>query len=76
MITKKRLEDLTDQELLRLMADCRAAIQYQFSQRLIGRPHYALIVFNEPAAVQYTASCERDEAAKALRETVKRLEKR
>lgn len=72
----KRMEDMTEPELAELLRAFGSAIKRTGYEAGIGRPHFVLLLFNDPALCQYIASIEREGAIKALRETAERLERR
>jgi len=50
----------------------------KFSNATLGqyqKPHFALVVFNDPEIGQYIGNCQREGIIKALRETADRLER-
>lgn len=72
----KKLEDMTEPELQRLMQAMGAAVECAAEYEGVERPMFCLLLFNDPAAVQYVANCERPEIIKAMRECADRLERK
>lgn len=72
----KRLEDMTEPELARLMTSMAKAVEKVAEVLGVEKPHFALVVFNDPRVGQYVANCERRPMIAALRETADRLEAR
>jgi hypothetical protein len=72
----KRLEDMTEPELSKLLRAFADAVK-STGVRLLGeKPQFVLLLFNDPKIAQYVASIEREGAIEALRETADRLERR
>lgn len=73
---RKRIEDMTEPELARLMKDMAKAVEKAAADLGVEKPHFALVVFNDPKVGQYVANCERASIIEALRETAARLERK
>jgi hypothetical protein len=72
----KRLEDMTEPELRELCNLAGAAIEYAADYLGVERPHFCLLLFNDPKIAQYVANCERAGIIEAMRETADRLERK
>lgn len=72
----KRLEDMTEPELAELLTLSAKAIEKEWRLYGVQKPHFCLVVFNDPALGQYISNCQRDSMIKAMRETADRLERR
>jgi hypothetical protein len=72
----RRLEDMTEPELAELMHAVCVAIEAAAGYMDVGKPQFAVLVFNDPAVAQYASSCSREDMIKAMRETADRLERR
>jgi hypothetical protein len=70
----KTLYEMTEPELRDLMNAMGSAIEFVAQHKGIERPHFALLVFNDPQIAQYVANCERGDIIKAMRECADRLE--
>lgn len=73
---KKRLEDMTEPELGELMTNTARILEMFWEHCGVEKPHFALVVFNDPAIAQYIGNCEREDMIRAMRETADRLERR
>lgn len=70
----KKLEDSTEPELRDLMnAVCRG-IEGAAAAQGYERPHFVVVLFNDPKVAQYAANCRRADVIKSMRETADRLE--
>lgn len=72
----RELIDMTEPELRDLMKALAIRITTECYDRDIERPHFCLLVFNDPAVAQYIGNCERRDIIKAMRECADRLERR
>jgi hypothetical protein len=72
----KRLEDMTEPELRHLLDAIGKRIEQVATSRGVDRPHFALLLFNDPRVAQYVCNCERADVIKAMRECADRLEGR
>ena len=70
------LKDMTERELGYLMTAMANQITAVAAILEVEKPHFALLIFNDPAAAQYVANCERQDIIKALRFLADRLEAR
>lgn len=75
-MTMRRLQDMTEPELRDLLNTMARRITTCAAGLGVEKPHFALILFNDPAVGQYVCNCERADVIKALRETADRLERR
>lgn len=75
-LTVKKLEDMTEPELKRLMNAMAGAVERAARSLNVEYPHFALVVFNDPRIAQYISNCTRDTMIEAMRETADRLERR
>ncbi len=71
-----RLEDMTEPELGFMMTQMASAIEVVAKVLGVEKPHFCLVVFNDPKVAQYIANCERADIIKSMRETADRLERR
>jgi hypothetical protein len=72
----KRLEDMTEPELGGLMTALGKSLELVCAAMGVRRPHFALLLFNDPAIAQYVCNCERPSVIRAMREIADRLEAR
>ena len=72
----KRLTDMTEPELQELLDLMATAVMEAANVSHVERPHFTLLVWNDPAVAQYVCNCERADVIKALREAADRLESR
>lgn len=73
----RRLEEMTEPELRELMRGCADAIEMTCTTVFgIGKPHFALLLFNDPVVAQYIGNCRREDIIKSMRECADRLEAR
>ena len=72
----KRFEDLTEPEINELLQGSAMLLEKWFPRFDVGRPRFALVVFNDPAIGHYISNCNRADIVKALRELATRLERR
>lgn len=72
----KKLEDMTEPELKDYLIELACAIEYVAEHNGIEKPHFALVLFNDPKVGQYIGNCSREDIVKAMRETANRLENR
>lgn len=72
----KKLEEMTEPELGRLMNGCCLQVQDVFAREGVEKPLFCLLVFNDPKAAQYAGNCQRADVVKAMRECAARLEGR
>ena len=72
----KRLEDMNEVELRQLMTRMAQGVELAAKKLGVEKPHFALVVFNDPKVGQYISNCERASMIQALRETANRLENR
>lgn len=71
----RELETMTEPELGELMRYAARRIERAFADLRVQKPHFALVVFNDPQIGQYISNCERESMIAALRETADRLER-
>jgi hypothetical protein len=71
----KRLEDMAEPELSTLMTAMAKSIESIALIQNVTKPHFALLLFNDPKVAQYIGNCERSDIIKALREAADRLER-
>ena len=71
-----KLEDMTEPELKTLMNACGKALMAEAVKHGVGKPLFALLLFNDPKVAQYIGNCERKTMIEALREAADRLESR
>jgi hypothetical protein len=76
MSNLQRLEDMTEPELRDLMNLCGRAIEAACGALGVERPHFALLLFNDPKVAQWMSNCERADVIKAMRACADRLERR
>lgn len=72
----KTLRDMTEPELKRLLNAMGDQIVSVAERQSVEKPHFALLLFNDPEIAQYVCNCNRSDVIKALRETADRLAKR
>ena len=72
----KRLEDMTEPELKRLMTTVAKAIEHTAANLGVEKPLFALVMFNDPKVAQYIGNCRREEIILSMRETADRLERK
>jgi hypothetical protein len=72
----KRLEDLDEQELKELCNAMAANVERAARVQGVERPHFALVIFNDPKVAQYVSNCQRTDMIVAMRATADRLERR
>lgn len=70
----KQLKNMTEVELRDLMDAVCWAIQETVWGQDVEKPHFVVVLFNDPRVAQYAANCQRSDIIKALRETADRLE--
>jgi hypothetical protein len=72
----KQIRDMTEPELRHLMDALGKRIEQVATSRGVERPHFMLLLFNDPAVAQYVCNCDRADAVEAMRECADRLEGR
>jgi hypothetical protein len=72
----KTLRDMTEPELKELMDAMGKQIVAVAAVLEVEKPHFALLLFNDPEIAQYVCNCERSDVIKAFREAADRLEGR
>ena len=72
----KRLEDMTEPQIGRLMTTAARAVELAAEVTGVERPLFVLLVFKDPKVAQYVANCDRASVVAALREAADRLERR
>jgi hypothetical protein len=73
----RTLRDMDEVELGELMRALAEAVQFTATEIMhVERPHFVLVVFNDPEVAQYVCNCERSTMIAAMRETADRLERR
>ena len=70
----QKFQDMTEPELRVLMSDLARVVVLACDVKGVERPHFALLVFNDPRIAQYVCNCERADVIKAMRECADRLE--
>ena len=72
----RTLETMTEPELRELCNALAKQIEAVCAVLEVERPHFALLLFNDPKIAQYVCNCQRADVIKAMRETAERLEKK
>jgi hypothetical protein len=72
----KKLRDMTEPELSQLMAAMAKSIEGVALIMNVEKPHFALLVFNDPKVANYIGNCSRKDVITALREGAGRLERK
>lgn len=73
----RQLEYMTEPELAELMRGLADAVVMTGETIFdVGKPHFVLLIFNDPKFAQYISNCQRPEMIRALRETADRLERK
>lgn len=72
----KKLEDMTEPELRELCNLAANSIVAAAEYLKVEKPHFVLLLFNDPAVAQYVCNCERADVIKAMQECANRLENR
>lgn len=71
----KRLIDMTEPELRQLLDLMATALMEAANVSEVEKPHFTLLLWNDPAVAQYVCNCDRSDVIKALRESADRLER-
>ncbi len=74
-ILKREFKYMTEPELVETMTAFAKAIEQTAEKMGVEKPHFALVVFNDPEIGQYIGNCQREDIIKALKEMAERLEK-
>lgn len=74
-ILKREFKYMTEPELGETMTAFAKAIVDTAEKMGVEKPHFTLVVFNDPEIAQYASNCRREDIIKAMRETADRLEK-
>ena len=69
----KRLEHMTEPELREFLNTLAGGIELMASELGVEKPHFCLVVFNDPKVAQYVSNCRRGDIIQAMRETANRL---
>lgn len=69
----RRLEDMTEPELTELMTAICGQLRDCVEAMDVESPHFAILLFNDPAVVQYAANCDHNDVVTAMRECADRL---
>jgi hypothetical protein len=72
----KLLEDMNEPELTKLMQLAAKSLEDSFRVSGAEKPHFVLVVFNDPKIAQYISNCRRSDIIQAMRETADRLERK
>jgi hypothetical protein len=67
---------MTEPELKELMNTACLAVEQAASILAVERPHFVLVMFNDPGMAQYASNCERADVITALRATADRLQRK
>ncbi len=67
---------MTEPELRTLMNLTGKAIELAAESLGVERPHFVVLLFNDPQICQYAANCERADVIASMRETADRLERK
>lgn len=73
---KRQLEDMTEPDLAELMRAMAKGVERAAAVKNVEKPHFVLLVFNDPAVAQYISNCRRSDMIAALRESADRLDSR
>lgn len=72
----RRFEDMTEPELRDLLNALARELEATAKAHGVERPHFCLLVFDDPKVAQYVANCRREDVIDAMRECADRLEGR
>jgi len=72
----KRLEDMDEPELRDLCTKLALGLEYLCEKLGVEKPHFALLLFNDPKIAQYVCNCQRSDVIKAMRACADRLAKK
>lgn len=72
----KKLEHLTEPELSAYMRALATAIEWVAEHEGIEKPHFALVLWNDPKVGQYIGNSKRADIITAMREMADRMEQR
>jgi hypothetical protein len=71
----KKLVNMTEPELRELLQMMGYMITRCAKEVNVEKPHFVLLLFNDPQVSQYVSNCTRESTIQALREAADRLEK-